>query len=191
MSSLNLNQLPWSLVLFRLAAGPVVVALAIAERRSFCAILLALGVLSDIFDGIIARRLNVATAKLRVWDSRADVIFWVCVLGAVILARPSLFDLLWLPALVIVAMEVGNHLVSFAKFRREASPHHYLSKLFGLALWCLCSLAFLHGENLDVMRSAIWTVLAIGVLSQLEAFAITMMLSTWRCDVPSVLTLRP
>jgi len=162
----------------------------VADWTVACAALLALGVLSDIFDGIIARRLGVATPALRVWDSRADVVFWVCAFAAVALARPGLIDLLWPAAAVIAALEIGNHLASYAKFRREASPHHYLSKAFGLALWGLCSAALLAGDNIATMRATITTVLAIGILSQLEAFAITMRLKAWRCDVASVLTLR-
>lgn len=178
-------------MLFRLCAGPAIIGFASIGQTAACALVLALGVLSDIFDGVIARRLNVATAALRVWDSRADVIFWLCVFAGVTVARPNLIALLWPAAAVIGAMEIGNHLFSFAKFRREASPHHYLSKAFGLTLWGLCTLAFLSGDDLGTMRAAIIVVLTVGVLSQLEAFAITARLKTWRCDVPSVLTLRP
>lgn len=167
------------------------IALALIGQTTACALVLALGVLSDIFDGIIARRLKVATQALRVWDSRADVVFWVCVFVGVVLARPQLTALLWPAAAVIAVLEIGNHLFSFAKFRREASPHHYLSKAFGLTLWGLCSLAFLAGDDRAMMQTAIGMVLVIGVASQIEAFAITLRLKTWRCDVASVLTLKP
>ena len=90
------------------------------------------------------------------------------------------------PNAVIAALEIGNHAVSFAKFRREASPHHYLSKAFGLGLWLLFAMAFTTGAPGVVL----WCVFALGVASQLEAFAITLRLKAWRCDVPSVITLR-
>lgn len=181
-----LNRLPWFLVLFRIAAGPAMIALAFAGQDLACAVVLSLGVLSDIFDGIIARRLGVATPALRTWDSRADVAFWLSAVIAVAVLRPELIPTLWPAAAVIAALEVGNHAFSFAKFRREASPHHYLSKAFGLGLWLLFALAFATGRAGVVL----WWVLALGVASQLEAFAITLRLKAWRCDVPSVITLR-
>lgn len=181
-----LNRLPWFLVLFRIAAGPAMIALALAHQGAACAALLSLGVLSDIFDGVIARRLGVATPALRTWDSRADVAFWLSAVIAVAVLRPELVPSLWPAAAVIAALEIANHAFSFAKFRREASPHHYLSKAFGLGLWLLFGLAFATGRP----GAVLWGVLGLGVASQLEAFAITLRLKAWRCDVPSVFSLR-
>ena len=181
-----LNRLPWLLVLFRIASGPAMIGLAFAGQGAACAVLLSLGVLSDIFDGIIARRLGVATTALRTWDSRADVAFWLSAVIAVAVLRPGMLPALWPGAAVIAALEIGNHAFSFAKFRREASPHHYLSKVFGLGLWLLFAMAFATGRP----GAVLWCVLALGVASQIEAFAITLRLKTWRCDVPSVITLR-
>ncbi len=181
-----LQRLPWLLVLFRVAAGPAMITLAFGDQGAACAVVLSLGVLSDIFDGIIARRLGVATPALRTADSRADVAFWLSAVLAVAILRPELIPSLWPAAATIAALEIGNHAVSFAKFRREASPHHYLSKAFGLGLWLLFAIAFATGRPGIVL----WCVLAIGVASQLEAFAITLRLKAWRCDVPSVISLR-
>ena len=179
-------RLPWLLVLFRMAAGPAMVVLAAAGQGAACAGVLSLGVFSDIFDGIIARRLGVATPALRTWDSRADVLFWAAAVVAVVLLRPELVPVLWPAAALIAVLEIANHAVSFAKFRREASPHHWLSKAFGLGLWLLFGLAFATGRPGVVL----WIVLGLGVASQLEAFAITLRLREWRCDVPSVFSLR-
>ena len=182
-----IRRLPWLLVLFRIACGPMMVAVAFGQWGLACAVLLSLGVLSDIFDGIVARRLGVATPALRTWDSRADILFWLSAIIAVVILRPGLIPALWPPALITALMEIGNHLVSFAKFRREASPHHYLSKAFGLGLWLLFGVTFVTGAPGPIL----WLVLALGVASQLEALAITLRLKEWRCDVPSVFTLRP
>ncbi len=181
-----LTRLPWFLVLSRIVAGPAMIALAAAGQGAACAVVLSLGVLSDIFDGIIARRLGVATPALRTWDSRADVLFWASAVVAVVILRPELVPALWPAAALIAALEIANHAFSFAKFRREASPHHVLSKAFGLGLWLLFGLAFATGRPGVVL----WLVLGLGVASQLEAFAITLRLREWRCDVPSVFSLR-
>jgi len=181
-------SIPWLLVGFRLSAGPVLIGLSLvwgAEAGAICAAVLSLGVLSDIFDGIIARRLKVVTPGLRQWDSRADVIFWVCGTVALHGMHPGLISRTWWMIAALVVLEAVNHGFSFWKFRREASPHHWLSKLFGLGLWALFAQLFLTGQPGWLLTG----VFVLGVVSQVEAFAITARLKAWRCDVPSVFTL--
>src|SRR5215469_1986808 len=82
-SPLPRASIPWMLVALRLGLCPLLLAGASAGwNRILLFFLLSLGVLSDIFDGIIARRLGVATSRLRRADSLADVIFWLAVLAA-------------------------------------------------------------------------------------------------------------
>ncbi|WP_428149271.1 CDP-alcohol phosphatidyltransferase family protein [Brevundimonas sp.] len=173
--------------MLRVAAGPGLVGLALAGEDGACAVLLSLGVLSDIFDGVLARRWNVSTPALRTWDSRADVAFWACAFGALIVSRPDWLAVLCPAIALFVALEAANHGFSFYRFGREASPHHYLSKAFGLALWLFVGTAFVTGR----LQPLFGVAATIGVLSQVEAFLITARLRAWRCDVPSVFTLRP
>ena len=185
---MTLSSIPWALVIFRLAAGPALITLAMLGGRAFAVaavVVLSLGVLSDILDGIIARRLKVATERLRRFDSRADVAFWVSATVAVHLMYPALIDATWPVIAVLATLEAGNHVVSVLRFGREASPHHLLSKLFGLGLWALFAQLMLTGQPGWLMG----VVFALGVASQIEAFAITLRLKAWRCDVPSVFSL--
>ena len=78
---IDYKKFPILLIIFRLFAGLTIVTISIANISNagvFCTIILALGVLSDIFDGVLARKFNVVTNDLRLWDSRIDVIFWLC-----------------------------------------------------------------------------------------------------------------
>lgn len=181
--------IPWTLVVFRLLAGPALVGVALLQvgfAAWACVALLSLGVLSDIFDGIVARRLKVSTPRLRRYDSRADVVFWASATIAVHLMHPSLLASTWPIIAALIVMEAINHAFSFARFRREASPHHYLSKAFGLALWALFIALFITGRA----GWPLYAAFVLGALSQIEAFAITARLTTWRCDVPTVFSLR-
>lgn len=182
-----LNRLPWVLVVFRLLCAPALVGLSLMAPTAggAAAALLSLGVLSDIFDGVIARRLRVVTPTLRRWDGRADVVFWLGASLALWLMYPAMTVVLAPLALVLLVMEASNHAVSFARFRREASPHHWLSKLFCLFLWALFVQLFVTGQTSWLL----WLTFGLGALSQVEAFAITMRLKAWRCDVASVFAL--
>jgi len=65
--------------------APLMVALALADASWAPKAIVAamtIGLLSDIFDGIIARRLGVATPSLRRLDSQTDAAFWLAVLAS-------------------------------------------------------------------------------------------------------------
>ena len=73
-------DIPKGLILFRFLLAPVILALAyfIGENsKIIIVVLMYLGLISDIFDGIIARRQNSSTEKLRRLDSQTDMIFQV------------------------------------------------------------------------------------------------------------------
>jgi CDP-diacylglycerol--glycerol-3-phosphate 3-phosphatidyltransferase len=172
------RAIPYALIVLRIWAGLAILVLAMLvgpPARWLCAGLLAVGVLSDIFDGVIARRLDCVTDRLRTFDSRADVVFWL-------ILHPHLARSLWPPVAVLAAMELTAHAVSFIRFRKEASPHHLLSKLFGLALWALLTQLLIMGTGGVVLGIAF----AMGVASQLEALAIMLVLPAWRCDIRNV-----
>jgi CDP-diacylglycerol--glycerol-3-phosphate 3-phosphatidyltransferase len=182
---MTLRAIPYGLIALRVVAGLSILGLALtvgASARWACAVLLAVGVLSDIFDGVIARRLDCVTDRLRTFDSRADVIFWLCATAAVLVLHPPLIAMLWPLVVALGAMELTGHAIGFVRFRREASPHHLLSKLFGLALWALLTQLLIAGTGGWVLPVAF----AMGVASQLEAWAIMLILPTWRCDVRGV-----
>lgn len=179
---MSLAAIPYLLIAFRLLAGIAVVVLALAfgaSARWACAVLLAAGVLSDIFDGVIARRIGSVTDRLRTFDSRTDLVFWIGVTVAMLILHPNLLKSTLPMVLVLGAMELTVHLVSFARFRKEASPHHLLSKLFGLALWALLTQLLITGSGGPLQLG----VFIMGAASQLEALAITLTLPVWRCDV--------
>ncbi|MDO7851535.1 CDP-alcohol phosphatidyltransferase family protein [Hymenobacter convexus] len=70
-----MKYFPLALIYSRLAIGALLVALSYLGVAHFAALavgLLTLGVLTDVFDGIVARQLNISTEKLRRLDSAVD-----------------------------------------------------------------------------------------------------------------------
>jgi len=180
-----LRLVPWALVIFRLLAGPAIIAFCIiapAAASVSATVLTALGVLSDIFDGVIARRLGSVTPALRLWDSRTDVVFWLSIAIAVHWLHPAIWQTTWIMLAVLGAMEATTHLISYVRFRREASTHHILSKIFCLVLWALVSQLFLTGTT----GWLFWLTLGVGVASQAEAMAIMLIVPEWQVDVKNL-----
>ena len=75
--------LPYILILFRFLLAPTILWIAYATPESVArpAIVIAIvvGLLSDIFDGIIARHRGISTVKMRRLDSQTDLVFWLSV----------------------------------------------------------------------------------------------------------------
>ena len=64
--------------------------------------ILVIGTLSDIFDGILARRLGVATQRLRRYDSVTDIVYYLLILAAVWIARRPLIFASWIAIALIL-----------------------------------------------------------------------------------------
>ena len=176
-------RIPLALTLLRALLAPVVVALAIwwPLPAAFGACLL-IAFLSDYFDGVIARRLGVATPNLRRLDSLADSIFCLAaVIAAWHLHQQVISDHAG-ALLVLLALEVTRYVFDLLKFRREASYHMWSSKLWGLAL-------FVGFFDLLALGGTGWPValaIYVGIVADLEGLAISCLLREWRADVPSV-----
>jgi len=182
---MNPRRIPPGLIAFRALTGPAELLLAATlglRAVPACIALLSAGVISDILDGVIARRIGSVTPALRRWDGRADLLFWACGVATALLLRPELRPSA-IPMIVTLALaEAVAPAVSLVRFGEDASTHHLLSKLFALALWLLVTV-WLAAGRAPVLQ---WTVFILGLASQAEAVAIMLVLPAWRADVPSL-----
>lgn len=175
--------IPAALTWLRLGLAPVVLLLAWCWPAPFAfALCLSLAFLSDWFDGVLARRLGVATEKLRRFDSIADTAFYLAALGAALLLRPELLPQTRYYLLVLLMLEASRYALDFGKFGREASYHMWSAKLWGVTLFAAFFAVLVAGQIGVMVKLA----LLVGIISDLEGFAISLLLPTWHHDVPSV-----
>jgi len=177
-----LELVPILLTGLRALLAPVVVLLSLyaPSPAAFAACLVA-AFLSDIFDGVLARRLGVATANLRRLDSAADTLFYAACVFAAWRLHPSAITERLLPLGALAALEAARYAVDWAKFRREASYHMWSSKAWGIALFAgFFSLLVLGSPGIAVSLAVY-----LGIVADLEGLAISMLLPRWRTDVPS------
>jgi len=130
-------NIPVLLILFRLILAPIILGLAyfIGENAKLTIIILMyLGLISDILDGIIARKSNTSSAKLRRMDSQTDMIFWFSLGLSTWILYPKLISdnstVIW----TILIMEIACYVISLLKFKRESAHHNFLSKFWGITL---------------------------------------------------------
>jgi phosphatidylglycerophosphate synthase len=174
---------PILLTVLRAALAPVVVLLALfmPSKLAFGACLVV-AFLSDVFDGMLARRLGVATPNLRRLDSAADSVFYIAATFAVWHLHSSAISEHLPQLLVLGTLELGRYVFDLVKFRREASYHMWSSKLWGIALFAgfMSLLAF--GSDGVLVGVMIY----VGIVADLEGIAISATLNKWRTDVPTI-----
>lgn len=175
-------KVPIALTALRALLAPVIILLAIyypsGVAFGFC---LIIAFLSDVFDGIIARRLNIATANLRRLDSIADSIFYLAAMFAAWHLYPSQIQQYFPALLVLVALELMRFAYDLMKFKREASYHMWSSKLWGIFLF----VGFFSLLALGVGGLPIALAIYLGIIADIEGLLISMLLREWKTDVPS------
>lgn len=177
------HQVPLALTGLRAALAPVVVALALVPPAPVAfGACLVIALLSDIFDGMVARRLGIATAGLRRLDSLADTLFYTAATFAVWRLHPMVFERFGTALLALLVLEVGRYAFDLAKFGREASYHMWSSKLWGLALFAGFFDVLVYGRA----GIAAGLAIAVGLVADLEGLAISIVMPAWRTDVPTI-----
>ena len=177
-------NIPILLIVFRLLLAPIILALAyfIGEStKTLIVILMYLGLISDILDGIIARKQNISSEKLRRMDSQTDMLFWLSIGFATWILYPKLISDNAMVIWVILGMEISCYVISLIKFKRETCTHAFLSKLWGITL--LIAFTSLIGFNHSGIPFAM--AIIMGLISHIDRILITLILPKWTHDIPS------
>jgi phosphatidylglycerophosphate synthase len=187
MIKLRKESIPWTMAAGRVLLGPVLI---VGERCGWSGLALAslviTALISDIFDGVLARCWNCDTAGVRLFDSLADIAFYICVAVALGFRQPHIWYDNALPLGAVLSLEALRFIVDFAKFGKPASYHSYLAKTWGLimAVAVVATLASKHAGLL------IPVALVFGIACNLEGLAMSRILPVWRRDVKTLAAAR-
>lgn len=180
-----MKYFPLALIYSRLTIGVIILLLSyfqIDHYNIIAVVLFSIGLLTDIFDGIIARHLNISTQKLRRLDSSIDQLFFIMIAVATFIDCPAFFRTHSTSLIILFSTEAFIYLVCFIKFRKEVATHAIASKIWTLILFATI---------LEIMFTCNSTVLFqvcfyAGLLTRLEIIGILLLLRTWTNDVPSI-----
>ncbi|BAY84343.1 CDP-diacylglycerol--glycerol-3-phosphate 3-phosphatidyltransferase [Calothrix parasitica NIES-267] len=179
---IKLSHIPSLLVGMRFTIAPLLVFDALDHQTSYWFIVgYVIAVLSDIFDGIIARRLKVSTTQLRQTDSWADICLYLCVAISIWLVYPQVIINFRLPLLSAIAIQLILFAISLIKFQKFPSFHTYTAKAWGLTL--LIATLGLFGFS---YANTLWLPIIFCWINSLEEIAMTLLLPIWQCDVLSI-----
>lgn len=177
-------SVPKGLILFRFLLSPIILYLAYFQgdsARLLIVVLMYLGLLSDIFDGIIARYQNISSEKLRRLDSQTDMIFWLSIGFSTWFLFPELIMKNIISIRIILSMEVLVYVISIIKFGKETCTHAFLSKIWGLTLL----IAFTSLIGFSHAGTPFYIAIVLGIISHIDRILITLIIPKWTHDVPS------
>lgn len=177
-------KIPITLIFSRLIIGFIIIALSAARVDNYKAIaiiLLTFGLLTDIFDGIIARQLNISTQKLRRLDSSIDQVFFISFAVATYIQCPDFFKANSLKLTILFGFEAFTYVISFIKFKKEIATHSIGAKIWTLLLFATLIQIILECQSILLFNICFW----IGLLTRLEIIAIILILKKWTNDVPT------
>jgi CDP-diacylglycerol--glycerol-3-phosphate 3-phosphatidyltransferase len=180
-----MKKLPIILIYSRLIIGLIIILLSFKQIDNYkfiSVLLLSVGLLTDIFDGIIARRLNVSTETLRRMDSTIDQIFFISIAVATYIQCPDFFIVNSLKLTILFGFEGLTYLICFLKFRKEIATHSIGAKVWTLLLFGTLVQIILQCQSIILFNICFW----VGLLTRLEIIGIILTLKKWTNDVPTI-----
>lgn len=179
-----MKNIPIGLIYSRLIIGFIIIILSILNvdnLKYHVVFLLTIGLLTDIFDGIIARKLNISTQKLRRLDSSIDQIFFICVIASAYIQCPEFFKTNSLQFFILIGIEALTYAVCYLKFKKEIATHSIGAKIWTLVLFATLIQVILKCESQILFAFCFWS----GIFTRLEIIAIILALKNWTNDVPT------
>ena len=177
-------SIPYLLILFRFLLAPTILLISylIGERGTYLVlVLMFLGLFSDIFDGIIARKMKIDTERMRRLDSQTDLIFWLSIAWSCYVIYPELIKANLIGVVALLLMEALCYAISFIKFKKETCTHAFISKMWGITLLITFTslLGFAYGGWILTI------CIVLGLISQIDVILIILFLPKWTHDIPS------
>ncbi|VFQ42895.1 CDP-alcohol phosphatidyltransferase family protein [Desulfoluna butyratoxydans] len=177
-----LYAVPNTLSLFRLACSPVILWFAWnGEERPFLAFLTS-ALVSDLFDGAIARMLKHTTELGAKLDSMADFLLALAVLPCIWWLWPHLLEAELRYFMIVLVGSFAQLTCGYVKFGRTPSYHTWTSKSATLLL-SISLLVLLYTQDMSgpFRFSAI-----LHLASTVESILITLILPRWNYNVHSI-----
>ncbi len=180
-----MKRVPILLICSRVVFGIIIIALSLLKPVYYkvdIITLIALGLLSDIFDGIIARRVGVSTPRLRRLDSTADQFFWLAITGSAYILNPLFFKNNFFAIAVILGLEGICYGLCFVKFKKEVATHAIASKIWTLFLFATLIQIIAVNNSIILFNICIY----LGIITRLEIICIILVIKKWTNDVPTI-----
>lgn len=178
---MRLENLPNALSAFRIACVPVLLLLAWHGATTAFLLLFALGLLSDVLDGPLARRLGVVSEFGARLDQWGDFALWLALPVGAWWGWTEVVQREWLFAVVAVVAMVLPTTIGYAKFGVVPSYHTWSVKLGAAGMGLAVALLLVFDSAWPFRAAALFQIVCA-----VDELGITLLLHECRHDVPSV-----
>ena len=180
MKTKILNKIPHALLYSRLVVAILVVIFSFLQVSPVVIVALSIyAILSDVFDGIIARHLQISTIEMRQLDTKIDTVFWFSCLFYICINHSLFLKAHLLQIGILVFLEFLIISLGFLKFRERISYHTILSKFWAILLLCFFIDLVLSSTCNISFAIAFW----YGMVVQIEILLIAIILKKPQTDV--------
>lgn len=163
----------------RLAAMPVLLAAALTRRPRVFAWLLLVCLLSDIADGLIARRFHLESALGAALDTTADFLMTGMAAVGMVTLQPAFVAAHLVQLVVLAALYAGEVAIALVRYRRLSSFHTYAVRVGAYLQGVFFVWLFFWGEAPWLFYAA-WIV---GCVAYAEEWVLVALLPDWTHDV--------
>lgn len=174
-----LRQLPNAISLARLLAVPVLFVLALLEHERAFGWVLVPALLTDIFDGLIARLYHLESRLGAILDSVADELLMIVSAYGLWVFHHYLFEQYGAFVWTALGLWLLESLVSLLRYGRLSSFHTYASKVAANVLGLFVIVLFVLGFQPWLFYAAMCSA----ILASVEELALIAVLPKWRADV--------
>jgi phosphatidylglycerophosphate synthase len=179
----SMQRIPWMLILLRVLGCPlIIVGAEFGWAGGLLSTIVLTMLLTDIYDGVLARRWGCESVRLRAADSIADTIFYLGIVAALWIREPQVLRGNWQFFAALFVLEGGRYVFDLLKFGRVASYHSYLAKIWGLLIAVAVVGAFSFGAAVTIIRLAV----IFGIIVNLEGMGMSLILPQWKNDVKTL-----
>lgn len=179
-----LHSVPHILLYSRLVVALLIVSFSVTNTSPIIIASLSIyAILSDVFDGIIARKLNISTPEMRKLDTKIDTIFWFSCLFYICINHSLFLKMHFAKISILVFSEIIIIIFGFIKFNERVSFHTIISKFWALLLlWFFIELVVY-----NTSKYSFEVVFWYGLITQVEILLIIFSLKYNHTDVPNLI----
>lgn len=174
----SFNIADW-ISLYRIISWPFIILVLVLEEKNVFAWLLLISFVSDIVDGILARKLRIISDRGAKLDSIGDFLTLVAAVAGFIYFEPAFIA----DHLFIISVAIGLYLLqmllAFIKYGRLSSFHTLMAKITFVVLGVFLLTVFFFG----VQEWLFYIGIGLSILEVIEEIFITLWLSQWKTNV--------
>jgi cardiolipin synthase len=172
-----------ALTAYRVLAAVALFALAAAGRLDLFQWLLPLSFFTDLIDGPLSRRLNVASTFGAYLDSIGDDLTVLAGIYGVYVFKGDFLQEYRISIAVMVVLFVVQMLFAWSRYGKLSSFHTYLAKLAAILQGSFLILLFLLPEPLLALY---WLAAAVTIADLVEEIILVAIMKTWRTNVKGI-----